>query len=40
MWQSGWEEGLRDNVYMYMYGWVPSLFIWNYHRIANQLGVC
>ena len=23
--------------YMFMYGWVPSLFTWNYHNIVNQL---
>ena len=22
---------------MYMYGWVPSLFTWNYHKIVTQL---
>ena len=26
----------RENGYMYMYGWVPSLFTRNYH-IVNQL---
>ena len=25
--------GLWENGYMYMYGWVPSLFTWNYHNI-------
>ena len=24
-------------VYMYMYGWVPSLFTWNYYNAVNQL---
>ena len=28
---------LGENGYMYMYGWVPLLFTWNYHNIANQL---
>ena len=23
--------GLGENGYMYMYGWLPSLFIWDYH---------
>ena len=22
---------------MYMYGWIPSLFTWNYHSIVHQL---
>ena len=22
---------------MYMYGWVPSPFTWNYHNIVNRL---
>ena len=26
MWQPGWERGLGENGYMYMYGWVPLLF--------------
>ena len=25
---------------MYMYGWVPLLFIWNFHNIVNQLCTC
>ena len=33
MWQPGWEGSLGENGYMYMYGWVPSLFTWNYHSI-------
>ena len=37
MWQPGWEENSGENGYMYVYGWVPSLFIWNYHNIVNQL---
>ena len=34
MWQSGWEGSLGENRYMYIYGWVPSLFTWNYHNIV------
>ena len=34
--QPGWEGSLREKGYMYMYGWVPLLFTWNYH-IVNQL---
>ena len=33
----GWEEGLGENGYVYTYGWVPSLFTWNYYNIVNQL---
>ena len=33
MWEPGWEGCLGENGYMYMYGWVSSLFIWNYHKI-------
>ena len=33
----GWEESLGETGYMYMYGWVPSLFTWNYHNTVNQL---
>ena len=29
--------GLGGNGYMYVYGWVPSLFIWNYQSIDKQL---
>ena len=36
MQQPGWEGNLGENVYTYMYGWVPSLFTWNYHKIFNQ----
>ena len=28
---------LQENGYIYMYGWVPSPFTWNYHNIVNQL---
>ena len=38
--------GLGENGYMYMHGWVPLLFIWNYYNILfgytpiqNVLGV-
>ena len=27
----------KDHPYMYMYDWAPSLFIWNYHNIADRL---
>ena len=37
MWQPGWEGSLGENGSMYMYGWVPSLFTWNYYNIVNQL---
>ena len=37
MWQPGWEGGLGENGYIYMYGWVPALSTWNYHNIANRL---
>jgi len=37
MWQPGWERSLGKNGNMYMYGWVPSLFTWNYHNIVNHL---
>ena len=37
MWQPGWEGDLGENGYMYMDGWVPSLFTWNSHNIVNQL---
>ena len=36
MWQPGWQGSLEENGYMYMYGWVPFLFTWNYHNIVNQ----
>ena len=26
------EESLGENGYVYMYGWIPSLFTWNYHK--------
>ena len=28
---------LGENGYMYVYGWVPSLFTWTYHNIVNWL---
>ena len=37
MWQPEWEGSLGENGYMYMYGWVHSLFTWNYHNIINCL---
>ena len=37
MCQPGWEWGLGENGYMYVHGWVPSLFTWNYHNIVNWL---
>ena len=27
----------RKNGFMYTYGWVPSLFTWNYHNVVNRL---
>ena len=33
-----WMGGVSgENGYMYMYGWVLSLFTWNYHNICNGL---
>ena len=26
-----------ENGHVYTYGWVPSLFTWGYHNIANQV---
>ena len=37
MWQPIWEGSYGENKYMYMYGWTPLLFTWNYHNIVNQL---
>jgi len=39
MWQPGWEGSMGENGYIFMYGWVPSLFSWNYDNIVNQLSV-
>ena len=39
MWQPGWEGSMGENGYIFMYGWVPSLFSWNYDNIINQLSV-
>ena len=45
----GWEGSLGENGYMYTYGWVPSLFIWDlsqhclligYHIRSDQLLSC
>ena len=30
-----WKGGLGENGYMYMYGWVPSLFTSNYHNTVH-----
>ena len=30
-------RGLGEHGYMCMYGWVPTLFTWNYHNIVNLL---
>ena len=38
MWKPGWEGNLGETGYMYMYGWVPLLFIWSYYNIVNWLG--
>ena len=27
---------MRENGYMYMYGWVPLLFTFNYHNIVKK----
>ena len=35
--QPGWEGGLGENGFVYVDGWVPSLFTWNYHDIVNWL---
>ena len=37
-WQPRWKGNLEENGYI-MYGWVPLMFIWNYHNIVNQLSV-
>ena len=37
MCQHGWEGSLGENGYMYMYGWVPLLFAWNYCNVVNLL---
>ena len=39
MWQPGRDGGLGENEYMYIFGWVPSLFTWNCHNIVNWLSV-
>ena len=39
MWPSGQEGNLGENGYMYMYGWVPSLFTWNHHNIVYQSAI-
>ena len=40
MCQPGWERCLGKNGYMYLCGWIPSLFTWNYHNIVNWLFCC
>jgi len=37
MWQPRGEGSLGENGHMYVYGWVSSLFPWNYHNIVNRL---
>ena len=37
MCQPGWEGSLEENGHMYMYGWVPPLFTWNYHNFVHWL---
>ena len=36
---AAWTEvgSLGENGYMYMCGWIPSLFTWSYHSIVNHL---
>ena len=36
MWRPEWERGWGKNGYMYMYGWVSSLFTWNYCSIGSS----
>ena len=31
------KKAQRENEYLYMYDWVPSLFTWNYDNIVNWL---
>ena len=37
MWQPGHKGSFGENGYVYMYGWVPLLSIWNYHSVVNWL---
>ena len=40
LWASLGGRGVcEENRYLYIYGWVPLLFSWNYHNIVNQLSV-
>ena len=39
MWQPGCKRYFGGNGYTYIYGWVPSLFTWNYQSIDNWLFV-
>ena len=34
---SGWDGSLRENRYIYMYGWISLLLTCNYHNIFNWL---
>ena len=34
--QPGRKRSLGESGYMYMYGWDPFLFTWNYHNIVNK----
>ena len=29
------QKDMRENEYVYMYGWGPLLCTWNYHNIVN-----
>jgi len=33
------KEGEGENGYMYMLGWIPLFFTWNYHNVVNWLSV-
>ena len=39
MWQPGWEGSLGENGYMYMHGWVSSLFTGNYDSVQFSRSV-
>ena len=38
-WQLGWKGDLGENGCIYMYGWILSLFAWNYHKIIYNIVV-
>ena len=38
-WQLGWKGDLGENGCMYIYGWILSLFAWNYHKIIYNIVV-